>query len=159
MKLFLFFFIPITLHCQFFDTLSITKKINFVNYLNQNNQKHDALYLLNYFNSLNTIDTLKLKEVKLLLELNQEKKADTLLKNCSTLFPDTSNLNCNFILLQNHVNLLLGNYNLIKKPTNITKLTHYEVWRIQQLCSAILLNNLTEFETIYSSGSCTDPNL
>ncbi|MCA0429859.1 MAG: hypothetical protein LCH32_05100 [Bacteroidetes bacterium] len=158
MRLILLFLFTTSLYGQYFDTISIEKKITFVNYLKQNKQHEDALYILNHFNSREQIDSLILMEVKLLLELHREKLADSLLKSSLNLFSDSSKLNCSYTLLQNHVNILISKLDDLKKPNYTTNLIHYETWRIQQLATAILKNDFGGFEEIFNSGKCTNPN-
>lgn len=158
-KLFLISFINLSLYGQYFDTISIPKKINFVNHLRQNKQIDDACYLLNYFNSQVQIDSLKLMEVKLLLELRREKDADSLLQSCANLFPDSSSLKCSYILLKNHARLLNGKYDEITDPRCPDHLSHREIWRLQLLSAAILKNKTNDFEMVFNSGKCYHPNL
>ena len=158
MRLILLFLFTTSLYGQYFDTISIEKKITFVNYLKQNKQHEDALYILNHFNSREQIDSLILMEVKLLLELHREKLADSLSKSSLNLFSDSSKLNCSYTLLQNHVNILISKLDDLKKPNHTTNLIHHETWRIQQSATAILKNDFGGFEEIFNSGKCTNPN-
>ena len=159
MRLLVLLFIPLSFYGQYFDSVSIEKKINFVTYLKANNQTEDALHLLHYFNSQVKIDSLQLFEAKLLLELRREKDADTLLQKCAGLFPDSSNLNCSYILLKNHANLLIGNYDKIIEPKYYKKLVHYEAWRIQLLSATLLNKKMDDFDLVFNAGKCNDANL
>jgi hypothetical protein len=159
MRVILLLLFSTSLYGQYFDTISIEKKITFVNYLKQNKQHEDALYILNHFNSKVQIDSLILMEAKLLIDLRREKHADSLLKSCLNLFSDSSKLICNYRLLQNHVNILKSNLDDLKKPNFTTNLIHYEAWRIQQLAAALLKNDIGHFDEIFNSGKCTDPNI
>jgi hypothetical protein len=159
MRFFLFLFISSSFYGQYFDTVSVANKIKFVNFLKDNKQANDALYLLNYFNSQTQIDSLQLLEAKLLLELRREKHADSLLVKVAEIFPDSSHLKCQYNLINNHVQLLIGNYDGLKEPGCLNHILHKDAWRIQLISASILKNKSETFDLVFNSGKSADPNL
>jgi hypothetical protein len=157
MKYFFIFFINLSVYGQYFDTVSIKNKINFINYLKTNKQTSDALYLLNYFNSQVQIDSLQLLEVKVLLELRREKDADSLLKKTERFFPDSSALSCTYKLLKNHVCLLSGKFENLTEPACFNHALHKDAWRIQLLSASVLKRKADDFEMLFNSGKSSDP--
>lgn len=143
---------------QFFDTVSLANKIEFVRYLQKNKQTEDAYYLLHNINVSHSSDSLSLMEVKLLLNLNQHKKADSLLQglaNTSKLSPESE---CRYTLIKNHIHLLESDSSVIETPP-CAHTIHREVWRIQLLAKALLHKNTEEFDMIFNSGKNFDPTL
>ena len=156
MRYFVFLFLNFSLYGQYFDTVSIGKKIEFVNYLKDNKQTTDALYFLDQINEKAPIDTLCLIEAKLLLELRREKDAADLLKKNEVLFPDSAFSKCSYRLLKNHTNLLTGKYNELTEPGCFNHVFHLDVWRLQLLTSAVLQKKPEDFELLFNSAKCAD---
>ena len=154
----LLFFLSSTISAQFFDTISIEKKIAFVNFLKGNRQLEDARYFLHDLNQKIKIDSLQLLEVKLLLDQRKEKEAEEMLKSTSFSIEGYPDKNCSRILLMNHARLMSARYDSLNEPLCLHQ-HHRDEWRLQVLAQSLFRKRTDDFELVFNATKCNDPIL
>lgn len=118
----------------------------------------DVSYFLHSMNEKEMVDSIYLMEVKSLLELRKEKKAEQLLDEKKEWFAGNESYKCAFLLLKNHARLLTGRYDSLNEP-NCGHAKHLEQWRIQLLAKCLFLRRTDEFDMVFQSAKCSDPIL
>ena len=146
-------------NAQLLDTLSIGDKIYFLDHLKNNNQIEDAIVLANHFNKVCPHDSLKLIEIKYNLWNGRFLIADSLLKTYFLNGIEYKINKCILTLLQNHCELLKGNFDQLKNPSCKNHNEHRETWKIQLLISCLNQKKLEEFNMLFDNQKCQNPVL
>jgi hypothetical protein len=159
MKWFVIFFVQLSVFGQYFDTISLSNKIQFIHYLKKQHQTADAHFLLKHINSKIKSDTLQLLEAKLLFEMGRSREAETLLKQSDVFIADSSSHMCSYRFLLNHALLIHGSSEHMLEPVCNNHPYHRELWRIQLLASSVLRNRGEDFHLLFASQKSADPIL